>query len=218
MKKYKCVIWDMDGTLLNTLEDLSDSTNASLQAFNLPTITIDDTRHYVGNGIRKLIERAVPSGTSAELTDKVFDFFREYYANHCEIKTKPYEGVTDLLEKLHNEGYTEAIVSNKIDSAVKELSEKYFSNVISIAVGEKEGIRKKPEPDAVYSVLNEFNIEKKDAIYIGDSEVDIQTAQNSGLSCISVAWGFRSTEELIQNGATNIVKNCDELYSLLSQS
>ena len=151
--KYKLVIFDMDGTILNTLEDLTDSTNATLEHFGYPVHSIEDVRHFVGNGIRKLIERAVPSGLSTERIDEVHRYFLDYYAKHCADKTKPYDGILDLIRTLRKEGCKTAVVSNKADMAVQELCKDYFDGLFDFAVGEREGVRRKPAPDAVEHVL-----------------------------------------------------------------
>lgn len=215
MKHYKTAIFDLDGTLLNTLEDLTNSVNAALEKNNKPQRTIEEVRSFVGNGIRLLVERAVPAGTAAAETDQIFADFKAHYAIHCNDKTRPYDGMPALLEKLSKEGYHLAIVSNKADSAVKELNQIYFKDVISVAIGECEGIRKKPAPDTVNQAFRELGVTKEDAVYIGDSDVDVMTAKNSGLPCISVLWGFREKEFLKENGATVFAKDADELEQLL---
>ena len=196
MKAYKLAIFDLDGTLLDTLQDLANSTNYALCAMGFPTRRIDEVRSFVGNGIKKLIERAVPTGTPSEDIEKTFSIFKSYYADHCEDKTKPYNGIMALLDRLKEENVLIAVVSNKIDSAVSVLCEKYFGDRIVMSVGDREGIEKKPAPDSVLEVLHSLDIKKEDAVYIGDSEVDIQTAKNAEMDCISVTWGFRDREYL----------------------
>lgn len=215
MHKYKAVIFDLDGTLLNTLEDLRDSVNYSLQKFGYPSRTLSEIRNFVGNGIGKLIHRALPSEVSESEFQKVFDTFKSYYADHCNIKTRPYDGIMPLLERLKKEGYKLAIVSNKADFGVKALNRDYFNSLIDVALGEREGFRRKPEPDTVFAALEMLDVSKSETVYVGDSDVDIKTAHNSGLDCISVDWGFRDRTFLIENGAETIVSTPEELIDLL---
>lgn len=196
MKTYDTVIFDLDGTLLNTLEDLADAVNAVMEAHAYPKRTLDEVRRFVGNGIRRLMEQAVPQGVEGELFEQVFEEFRAYYTEHCQIKTSAYEGVMELLEELKSRGISMAIVSNKNHAAVCELNELYFKKYISVAIGQKDGIRKKPAPDTVLQALKELGKEASSAVYVGDSEVDFMTAENSGMDCVLVTWGFRTEEEL----------------------
>ena len=196
MKKYDTVIFDLDGTLLNTLEDLTDAVNFVMRANEYPERTIEEVRCFVGNGIRRLMELAVPEGVSEDTFENVFEQFKSYYTDHCQIKTCAYEGIMELLEKLYTDGVSMAIVSNKNHAAVCELNEIYFKKYIEVAIGQKDGIRKKPAPDTVLQALKELGKEKESAIYVGDSEVDFLTAQNTGMDCVLVTWGFRTTEEL----------------------
>jgi phosphoglycolate phosphatase len=208
---YKLLIFDMDGTILNTLEDLADATNYALSENNLPGRSIDEIRFFVGNGIGKLIERAVPEGTDKALTEKVFSTFMPYYSEHCADKTRAYDGVCDVISEVRKCGYLTAVVSNKADPAVQTLCKDYFPDMFDYAVGEKEGARRKPYPDSVYDVLEKLGIEKKDAVYIGDSDVDVQTARNSGLDVIGVSWGFRGRKLLESYGADCIIDKPEEL-------
>jgi phosphoglycolate phosphatase len=196
-KSYQAIIFDLDGTLLNTLEDLAASTNYALVCMGFPTRTLAEVRKFVGNGVAKLMERAVPNGTSPEEITKTLEVFKTHYAEHCEDKTAPYEGITALLDALLADGKTIAVVSNKIDSAVSVLCKKYFGDRITLCIGDKEGICKKPSPDSVNETLRILNIKKEDAVYIGDSEVDIETAKNAEMDCISVTWGFRDMDMLL---------------------
>ena len=168
-------------------------------------------RLFVGNGIRNLIIRAAPPATDENTIDKMFAVFNEHYAVHCNDNTRPYDGIADLLKQLRINGVKTAVVSNKADYAVQTLVEKFFSGLFDYAVGEKAGVRKKPCPDSVNEVLKTLNIDRKDAVYIGDSEVDIATAENAKMDCISVDWGFRDRNVLIKNGATVIVSKTDRL-------
>ena len=196
MKKYKAVIFDLDGTLLNTLEDLKDGVKHVMKEFNYPEHTLNEIRSFVGNGIRLLIERSLPDGSKTPDFEKIFSEFKSYYTSHCRIKTKPYDDIIELLSILHERGYLLAIVSNKNQAAVTELNNIYFSNFITTAIGEQEGILKKPAPDTVFAALSELGIDADDAVYVGDSDVDRETAKNSGLDCISVTCGFRDRKLL----------------------
>ena len=210
-KRY--AIFDLDGTLLDTLDDLTDSMNYILGMHNFPLRTRDEVRNFVGNGVRKLVERAVPPEYKAdeEFIDKFYDDFSLYYNSHSDIKTSPYPGTLDMLDKLIHSDFDIAIVSNKIDSAVKSLSAKFFGERIKSAIGEKPSIRHKPEPDMVFMAMEEMGADKENSIYIGDSEVDIQTAKNAGIPCISVLWGFKDRKFLEDSGATVIVESMEEL-------
>lgn len=211
----KLLIFDLDGTLLNTLEDLTDSTNYALGYFNYPQKTIEQVRNFVGNGVAKLIERAIPKGKDNENFDECLKIFKQNYAQNMNNKTAPYEGILELLKTLKSKNYKIAVVSNKFDEAVKELCKRYFTDLIDMAIGENEkmGIRKKPAPDTINQVLKVFNITNTGAIYIGDSEVDIMSAKNSKMPCISVTWGFKDREFLIKNNAEIIVNSPEEIIS-----
>lgn len=214
----KAVIFDLDGTLLNTLDDLADSTNYALSKFGYPTRTIDEVRQFVGNGVAKLIERAIPEGKNNPNFEKCLAIFKENYAQNMYNKTAPYNGIIEMLSNLKSKGIKIAVVSNKFDLAVKELCKKYFEGFIDFAAGENEaqGIRKKPAPDTVISVLNKFNFASEDAVYVGDSDVDIMTAKNSKMPCISVTWGFRDEKFLLENGATILINAPSEIYNHLT--
>ena len=209
-------IFDLDGTLLNTLEDLSSSVNHAMEQCHYPTHSIEEVRKMVGNGVRRLIERAVPEGTSADDTQRALSIFQEYYLAHNEDKTQPYDGIIPMLKELKQRGYKIAVVSNKFDKATKALCKKYFPGLIDVAIGENEsqGIRKKPHPDMVSLALRQLFSSAGEAIYIGDSEVDIATAQNSGLHCISVLWGFRTKSFLLGNGAKILVDKPSDIIHL----
>lgn len=214
----KAVIFDLDGTLLNTLDDLADSTNYALSRFGYPTRTIDEVRQFVGNGVAKLIERAIPEGKNNPNFEKCLAIFKENYAQNMYNKTAPYNGIIEMLSNLKSKGIKIAVVSNKFDLAVKELCKKYFEGFIDFAAGENEaqGIKKKPAPDTVISVLTEFNFSPEDAIYVGDSDVDIMTAKNSHMPCISVTWGFRDEKFLLKSGATILINAPSEIYNHLA--
>ncbi len=212
---YQLIIFDLDGTVLNTLEDLYRSTDYALKQCDFPERTKDEIRQFVGNGIRKLIERAVPAQTPEEQIRQVHQVFTEYYEKHCADNTRPYDGIPEVLQKLRQSGMKTAVVSNKADYAVQILCKDYFPGMFDAVAGEREGIRRKPAPDAVQAVLQALQISKEKAIYIGDSDVDIETAENAGMSCISVAWGFRDREFLLRHGAQKIISRPEELLHLL---
>lgn len=209
---YKTVIFDLDGTLLDTLQDLHSSVNAALTAYGLPCRTIDEVRSFIGNGIAKLIKRAIGVENHPDYED-VLTAFKAHYGAHCKDKTKPYGGILELLKALQTAGVKTAVVSNKADFAVKLLAEEYFGGLLLDAVGENEGagVRKKPAPDSLFAVMQKLNAEKSDTVYVGDSEVDIQTAENAGVPCISVTWGFKSREFLLANGAKILVDTPNEI-------
>lgn len=210
---YEAIIFDLDGTLLDTLDDLTDAVNAALEKYGYKTRTREDVRSFIGNGIVKLIERAL--GGKTDDFALVLKEFKTYYGVHCADKTQPYEGVMALLQVLREKGIKTAVLSNKADFAVKTLAETYFGDLLMAAVGENEeaGIRKKPAPDALFAVMKELGVSKETTVYVGDSEVDIQTAQNAGIPCISVTWGFKDKDFLLQNGGTTFA---DEPLELLS--
>lgn len=213
--KYKLVIFDLDGTVLDTLADLCDSVNFALKTHNLPERSIEEVRTFVGNGIRRLIDLAVPTGTDAHLADSVFNAFRLHYKDHSCDKTGPYDGINDLLLSLKKKGMLTAVVSNKADFAVKELVERYFPGMFSYFAGEKDGIPRKPAPDMVINAISSLNVSPDEAVYIGDSEVDVMTARNTGIESIIVTWGFRDEKTLLEAGAKTLADNVDSLKNLI---
>lgn len=215
--KYSAVIFDMDGTILDTLEDLKNAVNYALNKNGYPKRTPDEIRAFLGNGIRSLLIEAMPVGTSDEEIQKVQNTFAAYYKEHCAEYTKAYDGVAELIAELKSAGIKTAVVSNKADFAVAPLCRKYFDGLFDMAIGEKEkeGIRKKPSPDMVNIILSALKIDKKDAVFIGDSDVDIATAENSGIDCISVSWGFRTEDFLTEHGAKIIVSRPEEIKSIV---
>ena len=217
MKNYDTVIFDLDGTLLNTLEDLADAVNFVMRANQYPERTIEEVRHFVGNGIRRLMEQAVPEHVIGEEFERVFEEFKKYYTEHCQNKTCAYEGIMPLLNCLYEKGYAMAIVSNKNHAAVCELNDIYFKEYINVAIGQKDGIRKKPAPDTVIQALKELGKDKEKAIYVGDSEVDFATAKNSGMDCALVTWGFRTVEELAEFSPTAFIDKPEELLGVLEK-
>ncbi len=208
---YRLAIFDLDGTILDTLEDLADAVNYGLRTMGYPERSIDEVRRFVGNGVAKLMQRAVPAGTSEGDCAKALDAFKEFYAVHCEDKTGPYPGIHALLKDLREAGCRTAVVSNKIDSAVQVLIRNQFPDCFDYALGEVPECRRKPAPDMCEKVLKELGVEKKDAVYIGDSDVDLETAANSGLDCIGVAWGFRGTEFLKAHGAEYVAETTEDI-------
>ena len=213
--KYKFAIFDLDGTILDTLDDLTDALNYALRNSGYPKRSKDEVRQFVGNGIRRLIELGVPECTPEAEINKVHSCFTDFYRCHCEDKTKAYDGITNMLEQLKDIGMHLAVVSNKADYAVGRLCEKYFSGIFDAAVGEREGIRRKPAPDSVNELLRTFGYRREESVYIGDSDVDMKTAQNAGVKSIGVAWGFRGEEELKSAGADYIIRTPQELVNLL---
>lgn len=211
------VIFDMDGTVLDTLEDLTVSVNYVLSKFNMPEHSEEEYRKFFGNGIKYALKCAVPEETPEEVIEEMLPIFREHYNEHCHDRTKPYDGIIELMSMLKANGYKMAIVSNKIDSAVKELNDRFFSEYVDVAIGEKPGIKRKPAPDTVLAALDELGSKKEAAVYIGDSEVDLQTALNSELPCISVLWGFRDKDFLISKGASVFAETPEEVYDILKK-
>lgn len=211
---YKAVIFDLDGTLLNTLTDLYNSVNHGLSSFGFPERTIDEVRSFIGNGVKKLMERSTPEGTDEETNAKCLDIFRAHYLQHMADNTAPYEGVNELIGRLEAKGIRTAVVSNKLHSAVVDLCRDYFP-AIEEAIGVSVEEERKPNPVNVLKVLNLFGITAEECIYVGDSEVDVQTAHNAAVKCIGVTWGFRDEAELKKNGADFIAHNADEVYNLI---
>ena len=213
----KAVIWDLDGTLLDTLEDLTNATNFALRQWQMPVRSIDEVRRFVGNGVRRLMTLAVPEGEANPHFEAAYQTFREYYVEHCQDTTKLYPGIMEALKTLRNDGYRQAIVSNKLQAGVSELQHVWFDGVIDVAIGERPEVRRKPAPDMVLEALRQLGCDASDAVYIGDSDVDIATAANAGVPCISVLWGFRDEAFLKAHGAKTLVAHPQEIVELLSQ-
>ncbi len=214
LRTKNTVIFDLDGTLLNTLGDLTDATNFALTSLGYPTRTEEEVRAFVGNGIRKLMERALPQDTDEATVDKALAAFKSHYESHCTDRTAPYEGIPELLDQLEGEGYRLAIVSNKADFAVQLLRDRYFPR-IALAIGERENIRRKPAPDSLNAAMDALSARPEDTIYVGDSDVDIETARNAGVACLSVTWGFRTVGFLLSKGAEITVQKPEEVAHLL---
>lgn len=206
-------IFDLDGTLLNTLNDLAVSTNYALREAGMPERTIDEVRRFVGNGVKKLMERAIPQGLENPRFDETYATFRRHYLEHGLDTTLPYKGIPEVLDELKRRGKKLAIVSNKFYKATQELAEHFFSGTIDVAIGERENIKKKPAPDTVIEAMRQLGVGKEGTVYIGDSDVDIDTARNSGVPCISVLWGFRDRQFLIAHGATHLISEPKELLN-----
>ena len=210
-KNIKAIIFDLDGTLLDTLDDLTDAVNTALAKYQFPLRTREEVRRFVGNGLRNLMTQAVPGGDSVPEFEELFVFFKEYYRTHCDIKTGPYEAIMELLEELQKRNIKMAIVSNKFDLGVKALNEKFFAKYIEVAIGEREGIGRKPAPDSTNEAIRVLGVEKAETIYVGDSDVDIKTAENAQIPCVSVSWGFRDKEFLVEHGAELVISKPMEL-------
>lgn len=212
--KYDTYIFDLDGTLLDTLRDLAASTNYALRQYGMPEHSIDDIRRFVGNGVRLLIERAVPRGAENPQFEEVFATFRSHYMEHSLDTTRPYDGIVETIHALKQRGCRLAVVSNKMMAATQELVAHFYPE-IEVAIGEHEaaGIRKKPAPDTVFEALRQLG-SVTSAVYVGDSDVDLATARNSGLPCISVLWGFRDRQFLLEHGATTFIEHPNELLSV----
>ena len=215
--KYRLALFDMDGTILDTLEDLTDATNVIMEKYGYPTHGIDAVRGFVGNGLRKLIERATPADTDAAKIDAMLADFKVYYADHCADKTRPYDGVREMIARLRAKGILTAVVSNKVDEGVQELVKEYFPGLFDLAVGERPDVKPKPAPDMVFSALERMGVDIRDAVFIGDSDVDLKTAQNAGIDGIFVDWGFRTPEVLRSLGAEIVVSTPEQVEALILQ-
>ncbi len=215
--KIKAVIFDLDGTLLDTLTDLAASVNAAMIRYGYKEHSKEAICSFVGNGVAKLIERALPGGRECADFDNVLEYFKAHYKEHMYDSTDAYDGIYGTLKALKKEGYKLAVVSNKFDAAVKELCQRYFCEYVDVAIGENEsaGIKKKPAPDTVNAALELLGISSGEAVYVGDSDVDVHTAENAGMECISVLWGFRDIEFLKGEGARHFAKTTDELFELI---
>ena len=217
MKERDTLIFDLDGTLLNTLEDLWASVNYALAQNRYPLRSQQEVRSFLGNGVVVLIGKSVPEGSSKEEVERVLSTFRPYYVAHAMDRTCPYDGVLEMLGKLKRAGYKISIVSNKPDAAVQELYERFFKNVVDVAIGERPEVRRKPAPDMVMKAMELLDSDTSHSVYIGDSEVDMATARNSGLPCISVSWGFRDRDFLVDSGATMLIDSPVEILKKLSE-
>ncbi len=212
--KYESYIFDLDGTLLNTLDDLAASCNFALRSYGLPEHSVDDVRRFVGNGVRLLMTRAIPGGESFEKFEECYACFRQHYLHHNLDTTAPYPGIMELISQLNANGKKIAVVSNKFYQATQDLVRHFFGDEIKVAIGERPDIHKKPAPDTVVEALRQLDMPSSTAVYIGDSDVDIDTARNCGMPCISVLWGFRDRDFLLEHGATTLVKSPEEILAI----
>lgn len=215
---YKCVIFDLDGTLLNTLEDLADAGNYALEQLGFHTHEIEKYKYFVGDGIPKLIQRILPIGSDHDLCNKAHSLFSEYYSSHSTDKTKPYNGICSLLSKLKADGIKTGVATNKDHDFSEKLVHNFFDDTIRVVCGRKDGNPKKPDPFSVNYIMNYLEVEKSETLYVGDSNVDMETARNAGLDSCGVLWGFRTETELRESGAIYIVKTPDELYKVINKS
>lgn len=213
--KHSAIIFDLDGTLLNSLTDLAASVNHALQTHNMPTRTLDEVRTFVGNGVRHLMTAAVPTDTDAAVFEQVFATFRQHYAGHCMDTTAPYPSICEMLMALQQRHIRTAIVSNKIHTAVEALHQRFFAETINTAIGESATIRRKPHPDGVQEAMRRLGSTPQTSLYVGDSEVDLLTAQQCGIKCITVLWGFRDEDFLRRHGATTCIRHPHELLSII---
>ena len=211
--KYKAILFDLDGTLLDTLEDMADALNRTMDHFALPRRSLREVRSFVGNGARRLVELA--AGAEGGRLEEILAVYKEDYDRNYLIKTAPYPGIMALLDRLHEAGCLVGIVSNKPDSTVQSLSDALFEGKADISVGEKAGIRRKPAPDTVLAAMEALGVTKEETVYVGDSEVDVMTARAAGVPCISVTWGFRDRDVLEKAGAETFADTCDALWQLL---
>lgn len=214
---YKAVIFDLDGTLLDTLRDLADSVNEMLRKFSCPERSLDEVRQFVGNGMKNLVIRSLPDGFDKEKLDEAYDFFREAYGRNMRNNTCPYEGIVPCLQTLKEKGLTAVVTSNKNDDAVKKLCEEYFGELVALSVGVKEGISPKPDPGMVFSAMEKTGLERESCIFVGDSDTDITTAKNAGLKSVGVLWGFRDRDVLEKAGADFIISYPEELIKIVRQ-
>ena len=213
--RYNTVIFDLDGTLLNTLDDLRDSLNEVLISKGYAPRSLEEVRRFVGNGVRNLIRMSVPVECSDEVVTQVMEEFKDNYKQNMQNKTRPYNGIMELLLDLYRYNYKIAIVSNKFDIAVKELARTYFGNLISVAIGETNEIKRKPAPDSIFTAVKELGSDLSSTILVGDSETDVRTAKNAGIPCIGVTWGFRCREVLRSEGADYLIDTPKELLTII---
>lgn len=213
--KYDAVVFDLDGTLTNTLEDLQSSVNFALREFGFPERSIDEVRSFVGNGVRRLIFLSVPENTPEETAEECLAVFKEYYKNNSLVRTKPYDGIIPMLEKLKETGVKTAVVTNKMNEAAQEIVRIFFDGLIEETLGQIDGVAQKPQPDGINHVLSMLGVSKEKAVYVGDSEVDCLTAVNAGIPCIGVSWGFRDKSVLLENGADFIADTPEDILSFI---
>lgn len=209
------VIFDLDGTLLNTLGDLRAATNHALEVRGLPPHSMEEIRQFIGNGIRLLICRAMPEGTPEAEIDAALDDFKAYYAAHIHDRTVPYDGIPQLLTALRKRGIKVAVLSNKIDSASQQLIDYFFPGKTDVVFGEHVGVPRKPDPTSCRMVMQQLGVQPEQVLYVGDSGTDMQTAKNAGLYAVGVTWGFRSKEVLLKYGADVLVHRPEQILQIL---
>ncbi len=209
--KYEAILFDLDGTLTDTLSDLASSVNYAMREFGFPERTLEEVRCFVGNGVRRLIYSSVPENTDEKTAEDCLGIFKEYYKNNSLVKTKPYDGIIPMLENLKKQGLKTAVVTNKMHEAAEDIVRIFFGDLIDITLGQVDGVAQKPQPDGIYHVLEKLGASKEKAVYVGDSEVDCITAENAGIPCIGVTWGFRDKSVLIENGADFIADAPEEI-------
>ncbi|MBQ4603080.1 MAG: HAD family hydrolase [Clostridia bacterium] len=214
--KYDAVIFDLDGTLTDTLGDLKNSVNFAMRQFGFPERTLGEVKSFVGNGVRRLICLSVPENTDEETAERCLSVFKEHYKNNSLVETKPYDGIITILETLKKQGIKTAVVTNKMHEAAEEIVRIFFGNLIDITLGQVDGVAQKPRPDGIYRVLEKLGVSKEKAVYVGDSEVDCITAKNANVACVGVTWGFRDKSVLIENGADYLADTPEELETILS--
>lgn len=210
--KYDAIIFDLDGTLTDTLEDLKNSVNFAMRKSGFPERTTDEIRSFVGNGVKRLVDLSVPENTSAEAAAECLAVFKRHYKENSLVETKPYDGIIPMLESLKKEGIRTAVVTNKMHEAAVDIVNLFFGELIDVAIGQIDGVAQKPQPDGIYSALEKLGVSKEKSVYVGDSEVDCITAKNAGIPCIGVTWGFRSKEVLVDNGADFIINSPEEIF------
>ena len=211
----KALVWDLDGTLLNTIDDLADSVNFALTKYNLPAKTVSEVKNAVGNGVNKLIERCLENGKDNPNFTQVLETFKEHYSQNSAVKTAPYPEICETLKQLKARAYKLAVVSNKFENAVVDLCQKYFPNTFDVIIGETPQIKRKPAPDMLFAALKKLQAQAEEIYFIGDSEVDVQTAKNAQIKCLSALWGFRSKELLLTNGAKYFLNTPKEIFDFL---
>lgn len=213
---YQAVLFDMDGTVLDTLSDLASAVNAALRHFGLPEVSREKAAASLGNGASHLIHCCVPAGTEERFTQEVLAWYLPWYDAHCRIETRPYPGILDLMARLRARGIKQAIISNKGDTAVRALAEEFFPGLLETAVGESATVRRKPDPDAVLAAASQMEVPVQSCVYVGDTEVDLATARNAGMACLIVSWGFRSEAQLRAAGAEKIAHTAEELEAFIT--
>ena len=212
--KYDAIFFDLDGTVVDSLQDIADAVNHTMRHFSLPERTPEELKPHLGWGVGHLMRAILPEHTEAQV-ETVLAHYRPYYALHAGDKSRPFDGILPMMEHLNARGLALAILSNKPDAAVQPLARRYFSGLVRLAVGETPGVRRKPHPDMVVDAANRLHVPLARCLYVGDSEVDIDTAKNAGIDCACVAWGFRTREQLIKAGASIIVDTPEEFEESL---